>query len=534
MGMIQLPKQFTPDFAVPGKKPVGPVEIDTSHASFPGLWLATTLDGTMQYPRKAISNLTGGSFGIYDGVPGVQFDRVADQGISLGEYVVGGPGFTGTAHTVLVVAKVIARSQRNVVVSHRQSGDFYGANFNCTASLAPSSGIFSLGGAGTTGDVYLSGAITDKLSAYSISKGVGVEYGSIDGQSFTPTVGTATSTAANPNDRGEINIGDLGNFTGTGYGSEDPIYFLCVWNRTLSQAEINSLTADPYQLLKPVNAPVYFPAAAAGGGITGTADFTLAGLTTTSSGDVDVIGTSDITLDALTTTSAGSIDVEGTSSITFDSLTVTGQGTVDVDGTSDITFDALTTTGQGFVGNPPAIGTADFTLAAMTTTSLGTVDVSGTSDNTFDALTTTTAGSVDVEGTSSNTFDGLSLSSSGAVAVEGTSSNTFADLTLTGQGTTATIALGTADFTFDGLTVTSVGDVAVEGASSANLDSLTTTTNATVSITGTSSNTLDALTVTASASGLSLPRIDGLFNQVINTDGGSVRMYFNGTDYFTL
>lgn len=87
--------------------------------------------------------------------------------------------------------------------------------------------------------------------------------------------------------------------------------------------------------------------AAAGGTVTGDANITLGGLTSSADGTVIVAGASSPTLGALTSTADGTVLVTGTTNATLGALTVSAAGTTANTGSATITLGSITTAADG-------------------------------------------------------------------------------------------------------------------------------------------------------------------------------------------
>jgi hypothetical protein len=186
---------------------------------------------------------------VTTGGKAIGFPNAANQGVSFGTY----NPFSGTKQTVLIVSTAQARSsQRNLVLCARDGGGaFIGASFNTKSDLAITSGAFSFswfgGGVGGYGG-YIPSAITGKTSAYAISRNSAVMSGAVDGQSKTVTLDSPNTQDLAAYTTTELQVGDLGNFSGTGYGAQDPVSLILVFNEYFSAEELAELTANPNQV----------------------------------------------------------------------------------------------------------------------------------------------------------------------------------------------------------------------------------------------------------------------------------------------
>src|SRR5574343_63566 len=107
------------------------------------------------------------------------------------------------------------------------------------------------------------------------------------------------------------------------------VYLAAVWNRALSSAEIKQLSANPWQLFKPVQRQIWVPVSAGGGGTSQTIAFTLDDLTASVSQTLSHSQSAAFTLDGIASTLDGiTSSVSQTAShaqslaITLDDVTV--------------------------------------------------------------------------------------------------------------------------------------------------------------------------------------------------------------------
>lgn len=80
------------------------------------------------------------------------------------------------------------------------------------------------------------------------------------------------------------------------------VYLAAVWNRALSSAEIKQLSANPWQLFKPVQRQIWVPVSAGGGGTSQTIAFTLDDLTASVSQTLSHSQSAAFTLDGISST----------------------------------------------------------------------------------------------------------------------------------------------------------------------------------------------------------------------------------------
>lgn len=397
MGLIQLPRQFSPDFSRPGFKPAGPVEVDRSNLF--GQHVSAFITANNGIPANLVNSdvatsngqakviaTTRGQVLSFDG----NGDRLSFPTVSgldaLGSepyavvWRINQTSFIDSFATIATfdtgstnvweMFYTDSAAYKEVAFSQTGTGGFK-AGFElpgtATATLGEHLGIFAYNGQGV-----------DTLANYTLW---------FDGEEFA--AGT-TSTLSNATNQG-IEIGSTANFgTADLNGSTEFVGWLQGLNVNAGMAR--DFTRDPYQLLKPSISPVYFPAAAVSG-ITGTGAFTL---------------------DDVTVASTGTVDIDGAGAFTFTDVTTTSVGTVSITGSSAFTLDDVTLSSTGIVG-AISTGTAVFTLDDVTTTSVGTVDVDGTATFTLSDVTTTATGTIAIDGSGAFTLEDLTVSASDIV-----------------------------------------------------------------------------------------------------------------------
>jgi hypothetical protein len=487
MGQILLPKQYHPDFATPGKKPIGPAEIDWTDPISVGLKYyivfngAEAIDLVSNKPlipsstptqriitnRGRASDLNGTDFFTLphssnialDGPITLLWSGVIDTGSAFRHFAGKHSGGGGTNNPF----------------------DFRTNNFSTplVETVRANSGLaIHQGPAVPLGKFHILTFTQDGLI-----ENAGAYF--LDGVKSTSSL-SGSGTGAPSTNTEDVRFGRRSD----GAVQMDGAHFVCAaWNRELADVENIRISRDLTSVLKPATAQIYnFPSAAGS----------------------DINGTLSVTLDDMTVAGTGEVPITGTLASTLDDLTVVGTGEIPIGGTLSTTLDDLTVSGTGVV-----VSGATGTLAVT----LDDVSVVGT-------------GTVAVEGTTSVTLDDLTVVGTAEAAVAGTLSSTLDDLTVSGTGAVGTFSVGILDVTLDDVTAVGTGVVAVEGTSSITLDDLTVSGTSTVDVVGTLSSALDDLIVSATGTGLALPLIDGDASKLINANGGSLDLYFNGTDYF--
>jgi hypothetical protein len=250
----------------------------------------------------------------------------------------------------------------------------------------------------------------------------------VSGSTTNAGITTINYNAARKTKLGEIDIG-------AGYNIAATYSTAATFKRCLSGAEVRSLSANPWQIFKPLPRRIFAPVA-------------------TSS---DILGTLSVT--------------EGTETLSA-SGTVTGATSVD--------------------------GSANLTESAETVTASGTVLVSGSSSTTNAAQSVTASGAVAISGTASLTETAETLSASGALAIEGAATITESAETLTASGVVVSGIVGNASITEAEETITASGAIAIGGTASIAPTAQDVIATGSIAITGTANLYELAETLTAS------------------------------------
>lgn len=249
----------------------------------------------------------------------------------------------------------------------------------------------------------------------------------------------------------------------------------------------------------------------------GVLSVTLASISLSSAGVVDINGALEKALDVLTGSGQGIVDVQGSLTKTLSVLTVSSQGIIDIEGILSKSLEILTLDASGTVGSIPLEGVLSATLELLTLTSQSSVEiqgllgktlaqlaidsqagveVQGTLSEVLDQLSQVATGSVNVDGIASNTLETLTLSSEGAVEVEGTASPALEALTLVAIGSVGTIVTeGEVIQTLAALTAIVIGTVPVQALLSKTLEAITLVSVGTVPITASLAETFETLTL---------------------------------------
>lgn len=259
MPLLQLPKHYHPDFSQPGRKPVGPVEVDWSNPLARGVFDAWVQVGGLKL--NAIVNAVSNDF-IQQGAPSSH------------------PGYLSLA----------ANNERAEATLEVPGGAFSWTIIFEKDDTSKDSLLGTGGGGVNTFGIQLydtsGGVSVFRAGSYQARSTGVITTGTKHVLTITNNGGTGAGTyniyvdgvkAALTSDGGEtVSGGSLLHKLGErADGTEDfigKIYAAIRHNVELSSGAVKSLHKNPYQILKPANAPVYFTPSAAGSTYTLTAE----------------------------------------------------------------------------------------------------------------------------------------------------------------------------------------------------------------------------------------------------------------------
>lgn len=220
----------------------------------------------------------------------------------------------------------------------------------------------------SSGDVQISPGVAPTVGPLLTCGGVW-RSGTGEKSTFLNGIKTATSTA-NTGALSVTKASVAGDARSGGQAFNGTIPIAMIFNRALSDAEMRSLTENPWQIFRPATRRLWAPQASVN--VSGTLQSTLAGATLSSSGQVLNAGSFGSTLDG------ASLACNGT------------------------------------VGNSPS-GSIASTLAGVTMAAAGNVTNAGTFSSMLDGASMSSSGIVTNRGTFASTLDGAVFSASGAV-----------------------------------------------------------------------------------------------------------------------
>jgi hypothetical protein len=259
---------------------------------------------------------------------------------------------------------------------------------------------------------------TDTFNDGKLHNFVGTHNGSVGAGAINLYVdntrqGTRTTTQATAAQNTDpFSVGSrLGSF---GFGGR--LSYVVVWNRELSVGEALEITRNPYQILKPKQAPVYFTADAGGGTITvpatlGTIAYASQNTTVSITGSIDVtatLGTISYASNNTTVDVSGSVDAIatlGTINYASNDAVVGVTGSVDVVatlGTINYTPNSPVVSIGGVVVVQATLGTISYASNDTVISLQGVVSVPatlGTISYTSNDTVVSLAGLIDVNAT---------------------------------------------------------------------------------------------------------------------------------------
>jgi hypothetical protein len=256
------------------------------------------------------------------------------------------------------------------------------------------------------------------------------------------------------------------------------------WSRTLSDAEMLSLGANPWQLfLDADDEDVFVGSAAAPAGVTGGLTATLGGLGLAAAASASVSGAASIALSAITAAGNGAVAESGVLTSMLGAATLNASGTVAAAGTMTATLGPASMSGAGAVATGAAQAT---TLGQATLAASGFAQASGMLSKTLATMTLAGVGFVD-SGSGQN----------GGAGVDGQLAGQLQPLALASVGSAP--VHGQAVIVLGGLSAASAGGVATQGQTTAALGALSVAAYGGVPVTGSLQVTLGALTLAATA-----------------------------------
>jgi hypothetical protein len=353
-------------------------------------------------------------------------------------YTLANNGITGTSYSLFALGSGSNGSNAQSAIDDDDGGTntrrFQFRVVSNTVQIIP----FNTSG-GTTGVP----SIATPLTAAEVARGYTM------GAVVTPSMVTAwqnnqkaTATPSGlPAQSGNVSIG--ARKTGAQGWVNGGLSLVAGWNRALTDAEMQSLAANPWQIfLNSEEEDIFIGSAAATpAGITGSLNATLGAVGLSGTGTTAVSGTASIALAALTAAGNGSTSDSGVLASTLGAATLNATGTVSAAGTLTATLAPLALSAAGTAATG---GTLSRTLGAITLAGVGFVD-SGSGQNggsgvtgqivaSLQPVTLAAGGTVKAQGSADITLGGLGVSAAGATSIHGQAIVSLGDLSVSAYG----------------------------------------------------------------------------------------------------
>jgi len=242
MAVFELPKQFHPDFAVPGKQPQGPVELDLKNKFAKNLVSAVLCRGSVAVDLVS-NNLwtqSGTTSGVAIGGQGVVVsDNSSDQVYGPTSYAYAAGKFNAalTVVSVLTIPSIPDSTFRTIWSLDKN--DYYGP-FMQFATGSNNVEVFCSPENFYTHNV---SALPTDHTALGYSMRVGQQFLSINGA----TKGFDTQTYSISGDGQPAFGSEL--VLNRGLGSTHHLFLL--FSGAMPEGQLNEITASPYQVFKP-------------------------------------------------------------------------------------------------------------------------------------------------------------------------------------------------------------------------------------------------------------------------------------------
>jgi hypothetical protein len=375
MAIKRLPKRYSTDFKYPKKKPVGAVELDFSNS------LANGLHSSFIFSESAglrlenlVNNSKSGEFlGINEVIRQVSSngnrslltDSLPDSIVRLdpSPFIDVNDSFAWVCRL-----KFISGNQTGIIFGNRSGGVSSPLQF---MKLTPSR--LEYYNATSPRNIFNSLVQNQWVTVVLNKNGNQIEY-FVDAES-RGSVTVATSMGINP-------IGLGGDTTNNDERTAGEFEFFHSYNRALTGAEIQRFSSNPYQLVKPKNAPVYFSPQAPSGGVTANGAFTIPQLTITGSATATLpqpIADGAFTIPQFTITGSASAALPqpiADGAFTIPQFTITGSATATLpqpiaDGA--FTIPQFTIAGSATATLPQPIADGAFTIPQFTITGSASV-----------------------------------------------------------------------------------------------------------------------------------------------------------------
>lgn len=252
MSTIILPHRWT-------AQPQYPVEIDWGHPAAQNAVIWTPWSPSILYGNRIVYGTEASIAGMSPTKAGVgrRWSRVGNAGVSFGvKQII----TQNTGMTALVVAAPVNAAAMKCAFSQRiGSGAFTQTDVVFNASddaLTASAGAFTLlnyhnGNAVVRATGQTDGAIHSWVASNSTTAG----YLYRDG--VPQTLGTNSRSSTLVNTSQELRIGNLAADSSANYAHDDPLLLVVIWDRQLPQELARELSANPWQIFRPITKRIY-------------------------------------------------------------------------------------------------------------------------------------------------------------------------------------------------------------------------------------------------------------------------------------
>lgn len=213
---------------------------------------------------------------------GVVVSNAASAGVQFGQQ----QPIPDPPWTILIVAAPVATATQRPLIDQRYASSPFNetsirANFrgSSAATNSGSLGVYFSGGGGFTADSQFDGA----THAWVLRKGgFGIGFAAIWRDGAVQVLSEAAATGGNTKSTNQkFAIGNLGDYTGTGFNNPDPMMMALVVPRALSDGLCHALSADPFGVAFRPRRIIVPVSAATGGGLPTLSNARVTGITTT-------------------------------------------------------------------------------------------------------------------------------------------------------------------------------------------------------------------------------------------------------------
>lgn len=230
----------------------------------------------------------------------------------------------------------------------------------------------------------------------------------------------------------------------------------------------------------------------------GATSVALSGVILASTATLEATGSAVGVLDDLAIGSTAVLRITAEVSSTLDPTTASGLGTLALLATSSNMLDMLDVSAVGFVGNAPAIGQLSATLSNAAMVAAGLLSLQASASNLLESLGITGQATLDLQGAAFSLLGDVQVIAIGILTLQGDLAITLDSVIIQAAGSTGWNTLtGAADITLADLASASAGQLAVVGGVTATLHPLELTTAGALAIRGTSTVTLENATLIA-------------------------------------